>query len=603
MLLDAFLAGLAGEFPALPFERAESGSSSRQQSRSHLPVGERLAHRLTRFWLDRSSHPAFDFAGALRRLVAGFPLDEALIERLAAANQLPDGRDVFSLYSALQALARAPNANALAALAGAHPVPRSPVPDLPCVAALGRAVADLLAVAADVAVARVAASEAGRERLLRAAQRRLLELSEARPVDLLPHDRRLMHDAARAMRDILTLSGDALDRAVAATPVRSFYVTGPPVLGEQLVGREPLLARVDALWAPQSRSAWKPLVLYGHRRMGKTSLLHGLAERYAPHAVVAVVSAQGLSFSDGRAAVLRELALRLVATARGRGVEVPEPAQAAFAAGPWPTLRALLGHVHERSGRRVVLCLDEFEYLGREPQLLDQLRALHTEEAWFTPVLAGLHDLTDPFLQGEGGYAQLVADAERLQVGVLARRDARRLLTAPHPDADLAFQPAAEDRLLAESAGLAYLIQQMGQLAVESVNDRLKLGSPDRTCTLPDAAHAVGPALFEPARPYFDGVWTQATERDGAAAIVRALAEADGPLTLDELVPASASSPHGAAEQTARLVHLDILRRLPAAPLTCESPSDQPLVEPDAFDFLVPPMRRWLRHARPWQGV
>ena len=55
------------------------------------------------------------------------------------------------------------------------------------------------------------------------------------------------------------------------------YVAGNPVIGELFVGREDIFRRLEELWAGSEQ---KPsIVLYGHRRMGKSSILHNLGAR------------------------------------------------------------------------------------------------------------------------------------------------------------------------------------------------------------------------------------------------------------------------------------------------------------------------------------
>jgi hypothetical protein len=380
-------------------------------------------------------------------------------------------------------------------------------------------VATLWGLAADLSALRLRPTDDALQAGLRDLLRRLEALTRSRPPELLPHDRALLHEVARRWVNLLVARGDRLERQAPLTAVVSHYLAGPPVPSHRLIGREALLDQIDAAWGRPAGHGWRPLVLYGHRRMGKTSVLHALSRRFADTAVVALVSAQGLSWDDGRAAVCRGIQLRLRRAAQEAGIDLPDQPCAS-----WEDLVRTLENLHRQSGRRVVLALDELEYLGTDPQLLDQLRALHTECWWFTPVLAGLHDLRDPFLAGR--FAQLVTDATQLPVDVLSPAQARALLVQPAPEADLPFEEDAVSLLLPEAAGQPFLLQQMGELLVARVNDRLRSGDRARVVKPEDAQYILGAPLFDGARAYFEGVWAQSLEQPASEALLGSLARA-----------------------------------------------------------------------------
>jgi hypothetical protein len=54
-------------------------------------------------------------------------------------------------------------------------------------------------------------------------------------------------------------------------PVTNPYVVGDPVQGNLFVGREDVLRQLEELWVIGHHL--QSVVLYGHRRMGKTSIL------------------------------------------------------------------------------------------------------------------------------------------------------------------------------------------------------------------------------------------------------------------------------------------------------------------------------------------
>lgn len=575
LLIEALLLCAAGE--VVVYDIDINGSTD-----PRLPPGESLAARITAPFARKPPPTLADFARGLRFLLHGVSLFDPpdrpdqtrgprLLALLQGAAGLPDGAGLAQAYTALYRAGTLDDPNALADLPYRGPFVTAELPDLPAGHALRDAVSTLWTVASEVAAIRLVTGEVERAEALAAVQRRLVALSTARPVDLLPHDRALLNEVARRWLNLLVARGDRLARVTPPTPARSHYIAGPHVPPERLVGRDGLLATIDHTWSAPPGVGWRPLVLYGHRRMGKTSLLHALVPRFRDRAVVVVVSAQGLSWSAGRPAVCAGLALRLRGAARREGVELAESAPTDIHG--WEEFVALIERVHEASGRRVVLAIDELEALRADPQLLDQLRALYTEAWWFTPVLAGLHDLTDPFLGATAAFAQLVADARQVPVGLLDPAVARALLLRPAPDADLVFEEDAVARILSEAAGQPYLLQHLGDLVVRTVNERLARGDTARVATGEDVARVLGDPLFDDARAYFVGVWDQANERPGADRVLRALARAE-PVTRPTL---SVGLPDAEALFT-HLVNVRVLKESPAG-----------------LRFEVPAVRRWVR--------
>jgi hypothetical protein len=486
-----------------------------------------------------------------------------LLALLQSARGLSGGDGLAEAYGALHCAGTLDDPNTLAELPHRGPPIVHPLPDHPAGAALGAAVATLWGLAADISALRLLPTDAALQAGLRDLLRRLEALTRSRPPELLPHDRALLHEVARRWVNLLLARGDRLERQAPLTAVVSHYLAGPPVPSHRLIGRESLLDQIAVAWSRPAGQGWRPLVLYGHRRMGKTSVLHSLSRRFADAAVVALVSAQGLSWDDGRAAVCRGIQLRLRRAALDAGIVLPNQPCAS-----WEDLVSTLEDLHRQSGRRVVLALDELEYLGRDARLLDQLRALHTECWWFTPVLAGLHDLRDPFLAGR--FAQLVADSTQFPVDVLSPAQARALLVQPAPEADLPFEEDAVSLLLPEAAGQPFLLQQMGELLVARVNNRLRSGDRARVVKPEDAQYILGAPLFDGARAYFEGVWTQSLEQPASEALLGSLARAGSARRSD------ISEEHrGALEH---LLHVRVIEE-----------------RDGALRFVVPAMFRWVQ--------
>jgi len=128
-------------------------------------------------------------------------------------------------------------------------------------------------------------------------------------------------------------------------------------------------------------------------------------------------------------------------------------------------LQALLevaGEAARAADTSLVLFIDELQYVPEE-QLAALVTALHRVSQRGLPVVlvgAGL-----PQLRGRMGKAK--SYAERMfdfpEIGSLGREDSRTALVKPARDEDVRFEPAAVDRIVSETRGYPYFLQEWGK--------------------------------------------------------------------------------------------------------------------------------------------
>lgn len=98
--------------------------------------------------------------------------------------------------------------------------------------------------------------------------------------------------------------------AVWQRPVKPFdnpYIAGDPVYPPLLVGRTDIFNRIGEIWGAKENP--DSIILYGHRRMGKSSILRNLAQAAPEKTVIAYADMQGkTSFVASTADLLLELA-------------------------------------------------------------------------------------------------------------------------------------------------------------------------------------------------------------------------------------------------------------------------------------------------------
>ena len=400
-----------------------------------------------------------------------------------------------------------------------------------------------------------------------------------------------MAPAARRAAGILVRTSTAWQRP--ARPFDNPYIVGDPVYPPLLVGRKDVFDRIDEVWSAKTNP--DSIIIYGHRRMGKSSILRNL-DQVAPQGSVVVYAdmAGETSFVESTADLLLGLADKIhMAVRRSYGDEaVPEPDPEAYttqARAQFQLNRLLEGVREALDGRILVLALDEFEgveraveqnKIGRE--IYQYLRA-KTQEPWLALVFGGLHTLDEM----SRDYQQpFYGSYENIPVSYLAHRSAWRLITNPTDAFELNYEHEAIERVIAETGGQPYLVQQICRDALDHLNHELfDLEREREVCiTVADVEAVLGDDFFRRGTVYFDGVWTQASDREQRM-LLRVMAGRDEPWTADEL-------------ETATDLHAKaLLRQLRWAErhdIICKIAPDRE-IGPVQWGFHVPLMRRWTR--------
>ena len=358
------------------------------------------------------------------------------------------------------------------------------------------------------------------------------------------------------------------------------YVIGVPLTAQQevFVGRTDISRRIESLLLDRRRP---PLLLYGQRRMGKTSLLNNLGRLLPTTTLPLFVDLQGhVSYASDLTGFFYNVARAMVRSADElRGIRLPFQPRATFAADPLTAFDEWLDEV-ERAAlaggiEMVLLMLDEFEALdaalvdGRlsEAAVLGSLRHLIQHRPRFKVLLAGSHPL-----QEFERWASYFINAQVIHIGYLREDEARQLVEYPVKEFALAYEPAASRRVLALTQCHPFLLQLLCGEVVALKNEQ----APDvrRLASVEDVETAARSALEVGSMFFADIQWNQVGARERE--LLRALA------AVGEGVYASAAelSPDRPSEETgaglARLEQRGIIERTA-----------------DNYRFRVELIRRW----------
>jgi len=265
------------------------------------------------------------------------------------------------------------------------------------------------------------------------------------------------------------------------------YIVGVPLTEQQeiFVGRADIVARIEQLLVDQRRP---PLLLYGQRRMGKTSLLRNLG-RLLPQTIVPLfVDGQRIALASDYADLLYNLAREMTRSAdQQRNLILPELDYATLAAKPFTSFDEWLDKVEQRlesqAYQTALLTLDEFEMLdaalakGRFDQtdLLSTLRHMVQHRPRFKVMLAGSHPLEE-FQR----WASYLINVQVVKIGYLVEEEARQLIQEPTKNFGLDYRPEASQRILELTRGHPALVQLLCCELLNLKNEQLRNGTNDR---------------------------------------------------------------------------------------------------------------------------
>ena len=319
--------------------------------------------------------------------------------------------------------------------------------------------------------------------------------------------------------------------------IDSPYIIGVPLTAQQeiFVGRTDISVRIEQLLLNQQHA---PLLLYGQRRMGKTSLLNNLG-RLLPSTIVPMfVDMQGpTSLAGDYAGFLYNLARGMSTSARRqRDVALPKLARADLQADPFTIFDEWLDSVEETLGdQRALLALDEIEALdeaitsGRfeAEAVLGTLRHIIQHRPQFKLLLTSSHALREM-----RHWASYLVNVQTVAVGYLSEAETTQLIERPVPDFSLRYEPDAVAHVRNLTSGHPALTQLICYEIVALKNE----GPPEtrRLATVADVEAAI-PNALESGSFFF----TEMANQVGASgqAVLRAIAEAGNhqPVSLEAL--------------------------------------------------------------------
>ena len=544
---------------ALQLLLAELGSQQLDPSafdRQDL-LDERLVWALTRRLRERRVTPLTRFAGMLCELLNEDTVGAATFDLLRYAAiysgllAYPGGLEITRSFEAMATFLACRDVLSLpqAATIWAQPFYEHDVIRPQVLAALD----NLVKVGAEISVYRDATSRVSKLAALARATAALDELDGYVGAEVMAPERAILRRIIRQWRLLVSEAGGQVGRIEITGPVPNPYVLAVPVQGDLFMGREGVLRRLEELWAG---SGQKPsVVLYGHRRMGKSSILHNLGARFGTQVTVVDFNMQRVGLVHSAAELLFNLALALYESLDvPRREQLGEPQEERFIAhNPYTASDSFVKRLNGvRDGRQFIVAVDEFEAIEErihrgllEPELLEFFRGLIQTYPWFVMAFAGLHTLRE---MTEDYWHPLYASVTAIPVSFLSRDAAKKLITEPSLDFSIDYDAEAVGQIIALTNGQPYLIQLIGHALVTRFNRQAYEEGieRERRFALADVEAVIAmPELYRDGDAYFTGVWVQAetTKPAGQTTVLRALAQCRVGMGIEDLARQTALAP------------------------------------------------------------
>ncbi len=347
----------------------------------------------------------------------------------------------------------------------------------------------------------------------------------------------LIVDIAQTWKEaLLSVAGEVGEISI-TKPIRNPYIIGDPVVGERFVGREDVMIQLEELWLMGQQL--QSVVIYGHRRMGKTSILKNTASLVGSGVKVAYVNL--LEVGDAPSGVGEVLIAMSDAVSQVMNLQPPPDEELLNL--PLPTFRRYLQKVIEiLDETSLIIALDEFEKIedlidvGKIPvDFMGFLRGLVQMSSKVAFALAGLHTLEE---MTADYFQPFFASVIPIHVNFQKRAATRQILANPDEDFPLDYTLEALDKIYDLTNGQPFLVQLVGFQLVRRYNDQVfeQQRPSDPVFGLTDVEAVINEDFFKRGRYYFDGVWGQAAR--GAAhqkVIIRAIAPHEEGLSLEIL--------------------------------------------------------------------
>jgi len=315
------------------------------------------------------------------------------------------------------------------------------------------------------------------------------------------------------------------------------YIIGIPLTEHQeiFVGRGDVSERIERLLLD---SRCPPLLLYGQRRTGKTSLLNNLGKLLPSTIIPLFVDLQGpTSLAKDYAGFLYNISRAMLTSAkRHRERQLPALTREKLNLDPFTSFDEWLDEVEQGidSNQTMLLILDEFSALEHifkkglldEESVLGMFRHIIQHRQRIKILLSGSHTL-DEFER----WASYLINVQTVQISYLQATEALQLIENPVKDFALRYEKTASKRVLEVTRCHPALIQLV---CSEIVTQKNKQPISERRLAQVSDVEAAIPGALQHGRFFFADITNNQVTKNGLAILRFLAAEGEGAIMNEE---------------------------------------------------------------------
>ncbi|WP_419547857.1 AAA family ATPase [Microcystis sp.] len=431
----------------------------------------------------------------------------------AVVRSLAYGEEMYSLAQTLHRFSQAATLHSIASLEVA---PIAAEPSLR--PQTWQAISSLNLVITEMALVQRSYSQQTRSLALNRIIGELRDITDQQAATLPQAEKELILSIAEKWAEISTSIAGTVGTVTITQPIPNPYIIGDPVIGKRFVGRGDILRELQSMWSGDNLSS---VVLYGHRRMGKTSILRNLEAYLPPNVSVIYINLQRLATVTSLAEVLLTMAEEIAQT-----LAIDAPEEEKISQHPEMYFNRYLDRLMrqilpEKAKTGLIIALDEFEIIedlieaNTLPRnFLGYLRSLVQSSPRLAFVFAGLHTLEE---MTADYFHPFFGSVYPIPVSFLSPESTRVILANPvgeDEDFPLDYTPSALDKIYQLTHGQPYLVQLIGFHLVRFYNKQVfELQRPqDIRFQVEDVEKAIDAEFFQRGNYYFTGVWKQAKQ-------------------------------------------------------------------------------------------
>ncbi|SHI84099.1 nSTAND1 domain-containing NTPase [Lutispora thermophila] len=253
------------------------------------------------------------------------------------------------------------------------------------------------------------------------------------------------------------------------------YPTGPIDDESKFFGRKAIIQRIkDRLYDESDRTTF---LIYGSRRVGKTSLLYHMEKIFGDKFYPIICDCENIFDADDTSELIYQLFVENIVDRLTfeYGIEIDMPLEEEFKKSPLRQLKRFFMDVEKSIGdKSLLLMVDEFDEVVKKVE-----DGVYSDELFNFIRTKMQHSNKTRFILAGGSYilnmmknkALKISDtAKPLEIGFLELDEAREMILKPLGQKGIQCVPEAVDRIIMITSGHPYFLTAMGNSLVELLN-------------------------------------------------------------------------------------------------------------------------------------